>query len=313
MSSNITTPTVIYYEWAQDSDAIYLPDPAGSDQTTDEVPSQQYGFPDLFSENVQTTSNAQLPSRAQINGIFQYITNMLRYINAGGQWTYDSTFASSSVTNGYPLGAILFDPTNLIWWLNLTDGNTNALPSAPTAGLENNGWIQFGLGQITNAPYGSVVFQSLAPTEFAIASYTGFFETPPPAAYYAYRMYSSGTAKFIITVNVTFPSEGAVGTMLINLYDILVEAGLPYYTNNMPTYNCISEETGYAYSASIGISAAPNTSEMVMISPFPTENNDLPLYQLVSSSNPYLGITIDGGVDGGNWLGIIQFELTNNL
>jgi hypothetical protein len=95
------------------------------------------GFPPL---NFLPVGGGGIPPFGQdFNGIFNWVTDAIQWIQAGGTWGYDSTF--SAAINGYPQGAIVVAASGIgNFWLNLVDNNT----SNPDTGGAN--WVPFSLG-----------------------------------------------------------------------------------------------------------------------------------------------------------------------
>jgi hypothetical protein len=78
-----------------------------------------------------------IPPRGQdFNGIFFAITEILRYMQAGGMPTYSA--AMSTAIGGYPLGALLLKSNGLGFWRNTTANNTSN-PDSGGAGWSSDG------------------------------------------------------------------------------------------------------------------------------------------------------------------------------
>lgn len=78
------------------------------------------GFPPL---TMTAKSAGGVPPYGQdMNGVLYAITQGLQYIQAGGVYTYDSSFASS--VGGYPIGAVVNSSDNSGSWISTTANNT---------------------------------------------------------------------------------------------------------------------------------------------------------------------------------------------
>lgn len=76
------------------------------------------------------------PSIRDMNGFLNRLSNIDRWLCAGGGFTFDSTYATA--IGGYPAGAQLLRTDGLGSWLNTVDGNTT---NPESAGSIANGWI----------------------------------------------------------------------------------------------------------------------------------------------------------------------------
>jgi len=87
------------------------------------------GFPPLNFTPILAGGVA--PFGADFNGVFNAITQALRWSNAGGQYVYDATFATA--IGGYPKGALVQRSTLDGFWLSTADNNATD-PDASGAG-----------------------------------------------------------------------------------------------------------------------------------------------------------------------------------
>lgn len=92
------------------------------------------GFPDETMKPI--TQGGIPPYGADFNGIFYSITALQQYQSAGGQFTYDSAFATA--IGGYPLGALLMKSDLTGYWRSTIDNNTTD-PDSPS----RVGWVDF--------------------------------------------------------------------------------------------------------------------------------------------------------------------------
>lgn len=117
--------------------------PSGSNQA-----SYDQGFPPI---TMTLKSAGGLPPKGQdMNQILFELSNIGRYLSAGGGYVYDSTF--STAVNGYPMGAVIPNSTRNGFWVNtLEDNQTN--PENTTSAL--TGWVPM-------ASYGATTFSGLS-------------------------------------------------------------------------------------------------------------------------------------------------------
>ena len=90
--------------------------------TTPGLASFDVGFPPLTFTN--PSAGGVPPAGADFNGIFNYLSAIARWSNAGAGYTYDATFSADTNVNGYPKGARLLRATLDGYWINQTEGNT---------------------------------------------------------------------------------------------------------------------------------------------------------------------------------------------
>lgn len=83
------------------------------------------------------------PYGADFNGILNFLSAAVRWVQAGGRYTYDAAFATAA--GGYPKGSVLAAASGNGSWLNLVDNNT----TNPDAGGAN--WISLGAGIASTA------------------------------------------------------------------------------------------------------------------------------------------------------------------
>lgn len=131
--SNI--PTKIDVVWAKNATGTYVrtvPDTSVDPNAA----SWSLGFPpNTF---VPLASGGEPPDGRDFNGGLKAISAWSQWFQAGGPIKYDSTFQAT--ITGYPLGAVVLDPSNAgMYWRNTIDGNTNTL----TAGSGGTGWTNF--------------------------------------------------------------------------------------------------------------------------------------------------------------------------
>ncbi|SAL70760.1 hypothetical protein AWB71_04309 [Caballeronia peredens] len=91
-----------------------------------------------------------------MNGELFLFSQTLRWVQAGGTFRYDATFATDPNVGGYPSGAVLLRADGQGFWLNTRDEN----PTDPDATGIASGWVSLnadwsaasGLGAILNRP-----------------------------------------------------------------------------------------------------------------------------------------------------------------
>lgn len=115
---SITEPAKITTPWA--STGSKNPIPANANNTTGAAGFDK-GFPDI---TMTPEEAGGLPPAGQdFNGIFYQITDIIRYIQAGGQPTFSDAMAAA--IGGYPVGSIVASSNRKTFWINNQDGNTN--------------------------------------------------------------------------------------------------------------------------------------------------------------------------------------------
>ncbi|WP_447887713.1 glycine-rich domain-containing protein [Serratia fonticola] len=103
--------------------------------TTNPIPgaaSYTDGFPPLT--RLALSAGGVPPSGFDFNGVFNDITNAIRWLNAGSGYSFDSEFSSS--IGGYPKGAILLNSAKTGFWMSSVENNT-ANPDSGGAGWSN--------------------------------------------------------------------------------------------------------------------------------------------------------------------------------
>lgn len=109
--------------------------PNNATQQTKEKGNAAYdsGFPPLTMTAI--AAGGIPPHGKDFNGLLNDITVAIRFSQAGGQYTFDSAFASA--IGGYPRGAmVLSSDASKIWW-NTVDANTTDPDGTGAAGWKN--------------------------------------------------------------------------------------------------------------------------------------------------------------------------------
>ena len=119
---SVSEPGKIITPWAESG--LKNPIPPAANPATGRA-----GFDQGFSAINMTAKEAGgIPPFGQdFNGIFYEVTNILRYMQAGGQPTFDAALATA--IGGYPKGAMVLGSDGVAIYTNRVDGNG----SNPTA------------------------------------------------------------------------------------------------------------------------------------------------------------------------------------
>lgn len=125
----ISEPEKIITPWA--STGSKNPIPPESNNSTGAAGFDK-GFPDITMTPEE--AGGIPPAGQDFNGIFYQITEIIRYIQSGGQPFFNS--ALSIAIGGYPKGCVILGSDALTLWQNQVDGNTNDPSSLPT------GWFK---------------------------------------------------------------------------------------------------------------------------------------------------------------------------
>lgn len=120
---SITEPSKILTPWA--STGSKNPIPQNSNNATGAA-GYDKGFPDITMTPPE--AGGIPPAGQDFNGIFYEVTNILRYMQAGGQPTFDAALATA--IGGYPKGAMVLGSDGVTLWQsqiesNSTDPNTD--------------------------------------------------------------------------------------------------------------------------------------------------------------------------------------------
>lgn len=174
-----------------------IPQAAQSDKPG--AASLESGFPDI------TMTSALLggvpPDGKDMNGVLYLLSLTARWIQLGGGFPYNRSFANDSGVNGYPKGAMLLAADGTRYWFNQSDDNTTD-PEAPDGSAQN--WVLLnadwnaysGPGQILNRPNLAAVATS--------GSYTDLTDKPaiPAAQVNADWNAASGVARILNKPNL---------------------------------------------------------------------------------------------------------------
>lgn len=106
--------------------------------------SMEQGFPPLTRTPI--AAGGIPPFGRDFNGILNALSQVARWANAGGGYTYDATFAADANVGGYPKGALLLKADLSGFWFNTVENNTTNPDSGGSAG-----WQDLFAGYLTNA------------------------------------------------------------------------------------------------------------------------------------------------------------------
>jgi hypothetical protein len=115
------TPTLVPLAFAANGTKNAIPE-SSQIGITPGAASLNDGFPPLTFTPI--AAGGVPPAGADFNGVLNLITQTIRWKHAGGQFGYNSTFASDANVGGYPRGALLLRADQSGMWLNQTDSNT---------------------------------------------------------------------------------------------------------------------------------------------------------------------------------------------
>jgi hypothetical protein len=126
------TPTLVPLAFAANGTKNAIPE-ASQIGISPGAASLNDGFPPLTFTPI--AAGGVPPAGADFNGIFNLLSQTIRWVNAGGHFKYNSTFANDPNVGGYPAGAILLNAAGTGIWQNTVDGNTT---NPDTGGA---GWV----------------------------------------------------------------------------------------------------------------------------------------------------------------------------
>ena len=141
---SIVEPAKIITPWADTGSKN--PIPQNSNNTTGEA-GYDKGFPDITMTPPE--AGGIPPAGQDFNGIFYEVTNILRYMQAGGQPTFDAALATA--IGGYPKGAMILGNDGVTLWQSKVDSNS----TDPNTDPSDWGAFDIGLKADLAAPDGS--------------------------------------------------------------------------------------------------------------------------------------------------------------
>ena len=144
-------PTIITQPWANgttDTANVVLPSVTADPNKANQVD----GFP--VSQETDPNVGGEYIKRNEMNGIFKLYSQILNYMNQGGQITFDSAVSSSG---GYDINTILYCAANNTFQRSLTNGNVADFNSNPSFRNDGINWS-------TNISVGAITAGSIAST-----------------------------------------------------------------------------------------------------------------------------------------------------
>lgn len=185
-------------------EAITATTPSGSNQA-----SYDQGFPPI---TMTLKSAGGLPPKGQdMNQILFELSNIGRYLSAGGGYVYDSAF--STAVGGYPVSAIIPNSTGTGYWLNTIEDN-KANPENLTAAL--TGWVpvgSYGTSTITALSSASITLSTLQASKERIilsGALTANINIVVPAWVKSWTVVNNCTGNFSVTVKTSSGSGVAI-------------------------------------------------------------------------------------------------------
>lgn len=136
----ITKPDSIYQPFCNNGvEGIdyTLPPDSGADTS---IVSQPFGAPEIMEEPISAGGLPLL--RKQFNGVLRKYSDILLWMNAGGQFTFDNTIATN--TGGYPKDTILFCASNQTFQRSLINNNVANFVTNPAYINDGINWAQQG-------------------------------------------------------------------------------------------------------------------------------------------------------------------------
>lgn len=148
------------------------------------------GFPPLTM--VDPTEGGVGPSGLDFNGIYNAISALSLWYNAGAGFPFDATFAGT--VGGYPIGARVLQATGGGYWISTIDNNSN---NPDTGGA---GWMLEG-----GKPCASV-FASAQQT-LAVGSTKVLFDT---VEFDGFSLWNAANKRFVATIPGKYRMSGAI-------------------------------------------------------------------------------------------------------
>lgn len=118
--------TVPFCALGTPSTDFVLPPIVGSDSSL--IQTQQFGIPPVQQRDPNFGGLPVL--RTETNGVLQFYSNVLYFINQGGQFTFDAP--QSTALGGYSQGAVLFNFPTSSYVISLIDNNTFDFVTTPS-------------------------------------------------------------------------------------------------------------------------------------------------------------------------------------
>lgn len=123
------SPTKLVLPVAQNGSKRTIPVAASP---TPGVASFDQGFP--VQTSLPVTAGGVPPDWLDMNGLMYQTSNVIRYLNAGAGFVFDSAFANDANIGGYPKGARVLRTDGTGYWLSTVDNNTTDPEGVSAAG-----------------------------------------------------------------------------------------------------------------------------------------------------------------------------------
>lgn len=203
--------------------------------TSPEQPSWDIGWP-VITETAKAVGGIP-PARKDFNGVLNFVSAALQYLQAGGSYKRDSTFSAS--IGGYPLGARVQAVSGPGRWISTTDNNTT---DPDTGGA---GWVYDNLAQdlpSTAAGKGASMvgvqdaadYYAGADVEAVLAEIAAQYYSVNLERYAALVSNSSGEARW----DAAFAAAQAAAVAAKK--PLYLGTGIKYFTT---TWNCSANDT----------------------------------------------------------------------
>lgn len=140
------------------------------------IANQETGFP--ISQSTPLPAGTPV-NREQMNGILQLYSNLILWMNAGGQWTFNDNV--SAANGGYPLGIILYNASDNTFQRSLVANNTANFITNPSYLNDGVNWSSdITAGSITTTANDILLETNIDPITALLAEFTTSTVTPKP-------------------------------------------------------------------------------------------------------------------------------------
>jgi len=204
------TPTLVPLAFAANGTKNTIPE-ASQIGITPGAASLNDGFPPLTFTPI--AAGGVPPAGADFNGILNLISAVIRWQNAGGQFKWNSAFATDTNVGGYPAGAVLERSDGAGFWLNLADNNATN-PDATDGSAANWAPLEgYGITAVTGLTNANV---TLTPPQFGLpiitlsGTLTGNVQIIFPALKSQWLLINNTTGAFTVTAKTAAGSGVAV-------------------------------------------------------------------------------------------------------
>ncbi|MGL5130821.1 MAG: hypothetical protein ACRC7D_22410 [Aeromonas popoffii] len=195
---SVSEPGKIITPWAESG--LKNPIPPAANPATGRA-----GFDQGFSAINMTAKEAGgIPPFGQdFNGIFYEVTNILRYMQAGGQPTFDAALATA--IGGYPKGAMVLGSDGVTLWQSQVVSNSDDPDSSPA----NWGKVDVNLkSQLGSTGGFGLVFSEIVDVVVKVPSDKPNLQSAVDFAHHQYK--TSSSSKVVVSIESTFQVETGV-------------------------------------------------------------------------------------------------------